>query len=75
MEVLGNTNMVMILQYLSVSKEYVVHFFLTLKRTRFIIYIIIIIISRSWKLHRTSAGHTARLQIEREEVIVHIKLT
>lgn len=26
MEVLGNTNMVMILQHLSVSKEYIVHF-------------------------------------------------
>ena len=26
MKVLGNTNMVIILQYLSVSKEYIVHF-------------------------------------------------
>lgn len=54
MEVLGNTNMVMILQYLSVSKEYIVHFtffFFNFERNKIYYLQVLEITQDTWRPH------------------------
>ena len=60
MKVLGNTNMVIILQYLSVSKEYIVHFtfffFFNFERKKIYYLQVLEIPQDAWGPHSKVAG-------------------